>query len=94
MELTIFASGIIPITMPETEDPDTNVYDMRLTRHEDGWIYGLFCTERRDKNAPDFDQSAASAQCGIARTKDLVKWETASRSDHKRRTTTQCSPSP
>ena len=64
-----------PITMPETKDPDTNVYDMRLTRHEDGWIYGLFCTERRDKNAPDFDQSAASAQCGIARTKDLVKWE-------------------
>ena len=64
-----------PITMPETEHPDTNVYDMRLTRHEDGWIYGLFCTERRDKNAPDFDQSAASAQCGIARTKDLVTWE-------------------
>ena len=64
-----------PITMPETEEPDTNVYDMRLTRHEDGWIYGLFCTERRDKNAPDFDQSAASAQCGIARTKDLIKWE-------------------
>jgi 4-O-beta-D-mannosyl-D-glucose phosphorylase len=64
-----------PITMPETEDPDTNVYDMRLTRHENGWLYGLFCTERRDKNAPDFDQSAASAQCGIARTKDLVKWE-------------------
>jgi len=64
-----------PITMPETNDPDTNVYDMRLIRHEDGWIYGLFCTERRDPNAPDFDQSAASAQCGIARTKDLVKWE-------------------
>lgn len=64
-----------PVTMPETEDPDTNVYDMRLTRHEDGWIYGLFCTERRDKRAPDFDQSAASAQCGIARTRDLVKWE-------------------
>ncbi|HET6538871.1 MAG TPA: glycosidase [Chryseolinea sp.] len=64
-----------PITMPETKDPDTNVYDMRLTRHEDGWIYGLFCTERRDRNAPDFDQSAASAQCGIARSKDLVKWE-------------------
>lgn len=64
-----------PITMPETEDPDTNVYDMRLTRHEDGWIYGLFCTERRDKNAPEFDQSAASAQCGIARTKDLINWE-------------------
>ncbi len=64
-----------PIIMPETEIPDTNVYDMRFTKHEDGWIYGLFCTERRDPNAPDFDQSAASAQCGIARTKDLVKWE-------------------
>jgi 4-O-beta-D-mannosyl-D-glucose phosphorylase len=64
-----------PITMPETNDPDTNVYDMRLVRHEDGWIYGLFCTERRDPKAPDYDQSAASAQCGIARTKDLKKWE-------------------
>ncbi len=64
-----------PIELPETEIPDTNVYDMRLVRHEDGWIYGLFCTERRDSNAPEFDQSAASAMCGIARTKDLVKWE-------------------
>lgn len=64
-----------PITLPQTNEPDTNVYDMRLTRHEDGWIYGLFCTERRDANAPDFDQSAASAQCGIARTKDLINWE-------------------
>lgn len=64
-----------PITMPETNDPDTNVYDMRLVKHEDGWIYGLFCTERRDPKALDFDQSAASAQCGIARTKDLKKWE-------------------
>ncbi len=64
-----------PITMPETEDPDTNVYDMRLVAHEDGWIYGLFCTERRDPSAPDADQSAALAKCGIARTKDLVAWE-------------------
>lgn len=64
-----------PIAMPETEEPDTNVYDMRFTHHEDGWIYGLFCTERRDTNAKDFDQSAAVAQCGVARTKDLVKWE-------------------
>ena len=64
-----------PITMPETEDPDTNVYDMRLTQHQDGWIYGLFCTERRDKSAPEFDQSSADAQCGIARTKDLINWE-------------------
>ncbi|AWM35262.1 glycoside hydrolase family 130 protein [Hymenobacter nivis] len=64
-----------PITLPETEDPDTNVYDMRLVEHEDGWIYGLFCTERRDPAASDADQSAALAKCGIARTKDLVAWE-------------------
>lgn len=64
-----------PVTMPETEDPDTNVYDMRLVRHEDGWIYGLFCTERKDKNAPATDTSAAEAQCGIARTRDLRTWE-------------------
>ena len=64
-----------PVTLPETEVPDTNVYDMRLVRHEDGWIYGLFCTERRDNNAPAYDQSAADAKCGIARTKDLVNWE-------------------
>ena len=63
-----------PVTMPETEDPDTNVYDMRLTKHEDGWIYGLFCSERKDQKQPN-DLSAATAQCGIARTKDLVKWE-------------------
>lgn len=64
-----------PISMPETADPDTNVYDMRLVQHEDGWIYGLFCTERRDYNAKPGDQSAAIAQCGIARTKDLKDWE-------------------
>ena len=64
-----------PIQMPETEIPDTNIYDMRLVAHEDGWIYGLFCTERRDESAPIADQSAAVAQCGIARTKDLVSWE-------------------
>ncbi len=63
-----------PIVLPETDVPDTNVYDMRLVQHEDGWIYGLFCTERRDPTAPDADQSAAIAQCGIARTKDLVTW--------------------
>ncbi|KAA8484716.1 4-O-beta-D-mannosyl-D-glucose phosphorylase [Arcticibacter tournemirensis] len=64
-----------PIVMPQTDTPDTNVYDMRLVKHEDGWIYGLFCTERRDLFAPEGDQSAAVAQCGIARTTDLVKWE-------------------
>ncbi len=64
-----------PLVMPETDVPDTNIYDMRLTRHEDGWIYGLFCTERRDPQAPETDQTAAVARCGIARTKDLVAWE-------------------
>jgi 4-O-beta-D-mannosyl-D-glucose phosphorylase len=64
-----------PVTMPETSIPDTNVYDIRLTQHEDGWIYGLFCTERRDPHATQADQSAAVAQCGIARTRDLVQWE-------------------
>lgn len=64
-----------PVVMPETGTPDTNVYDMRLTRHEDGWIYGLFCTERKDPNAPLGDMSAAIAQCGIARTRDLLAWE-------------------
>ncbi len=64
-----------PITLPETHEPDTNVYDIRLTRHEDGWIYGLFCTERRDHSASEADQSAATAKCGIARTRDLVTWE-------------------
>lgn len=64
-----------PVVMPETEEPDTNVYDMRVVQHEDGWIYGLFCTERRDKTAPPSDLSAAVAQCGIARTKDLKTWE-------------------
>ncbi|GAA0544494.1 4-O-beta-D-mannosyl-D-glucose phosphorylase [Rhizomicrobium palustre] len=63
-----------PIDLPETDEPDTNVYDMRLTEHEDGWIYGLFCTERKDHSQPN-DASAATAQCGIARTKDLIDWE-------------------
>lgn len=64
-----------PVLMPETAIPDTNIYDMRVVQHQDGWIYGLFCTERRDPSAPEADQSAAIAQCGIARTKDLVNWE-------------------
>ena len=64
-----------PVAMPETEDPDTNVYDMRLVQHEDGWIYGIFCTERKDPAAPATDTSAAVAQGGIARTKDLRSWE-------------------
>ncbi|MBS1934034.1 MAG: glycosidase [Bacteroidetes bacterium] len=64
-----------PVTMPETDEPETNIYDIRLVLHEDGWIYGIFCTERKDPDAPAGDQSSAVAQCGIARTKDLVNWE-------------------
>lgn len=64
-----------PIVLPQTDNPDTNVYDMRLTQHEDGCIYGVFCTERKDPNAPDGDTSSAVAAAGIARTKDLVNWE-------------------
>ena len=72
-----------PITMPEAPEgtcapgldaPATNVYDMRLTRHEDGWIYGLFCVERHDDSEPG-NLSAATATCGIARTKDLINWQ-------------------
>ena len=64
-----------PVLMPGTGEPETNIYDMRLVRHEDGWIYGLFCTERLDPNAPPSDQSSAIAQCGIARTRDLKRWD-------------------
>ncbi len=62
-----------PITLPDTCPEETNVYDMRLTQHEDGWIYGVFCSESRDKSSPDL--SAATAQAGIVRTKDLEHWE-------------------
>jgi 4-O-beta-D-mannosyl-D-glucose phosphorylase len=64
-----------PVRLPETAEPDTNVYDMRLVHHEDGWIYGLFCTERKDPSVPRTDTSSAIAQCGVARTKDLLTWE-------------------
>lgn len=64
-----------PITMPDTDDPATNIYDMRITAHEDGWIYGIFCAERHDPAAPQGDLSSATATAGIARTKDFVTWE-------------------
>ena len=64
-----------PLVMPETDEPDTNIYDMRLIAHEDGWIYGIFCTERKDPAASVGDHSSAIAQCGIARTKDMITWE-------------------
>lgn len=63
-----------PLIMPESGDPATNVYDMRLTAHEDGWIYGIFCAERHDPAAPH-DPSAAVASAAIARTRDLRRWE-------------------
>ena len=63
-----------PITMPEDVVPATNIYDMRLTAHEDGWIYGIFCAERHDDNCPA-DLSAATATAAIARTRDLRTWE-------------------
>jgi len=64
-----------PCVIPQLEQPDTNAYDMRLTQHEDGWIYGIFCTERKDPNAPAGDTSMAVANAGIVRTKDLEVWE-------------------
>ena len=63
-----------PVTMPDTLIPATNVYDMRLTQHEDGWIYGVFCAEHKDELRPQ-DPSAAKATAGIARTKDLKTWQ-------------------
>ncbi len=64
-----------PVTMPDVEDPTTNIYDMRLTAHEDGWIYGIFCAERHDPAAPAGDLSSATATAAISRTKDLINWE-------------------
>jgi 4-O-beta-D-mannosyl-D-glucose phosphorylase len=64
-----------PVELPQLDPPDTNVYDMRLVEHQDGWIYGLFCTERKDTAAPAGDEHSAVAQCGIVRTRDLKTWE-------------------
>ncbi len=63
-----------PITMPETMNPATNIYDMRVTQHQDGWIYGVFCAERHDDSQPG-NPSAATATAAIARTKDMKRWE-------------------
>ncbi len=62
-----------PVVLPDTSPEETNVYDMRLTRHEDGWIYGVFCSESKDREDPDL--SAAVAKAGIVRTRDLTTWE-------------------
>ena len=64
-----------PITIPDIDPNETNVYDMRLTAHQDGWIYGIFCSEAHDPAAASGDLSSAVAKAGIVRTKDLVTWE-------------------
>jgi len=64
-----------PLTIPETDDPDTNIYDVRIIKHEDGWFYGSFCSERKDPNAKPGDESSAVASCGLIRSKDLINWE-------------------
>ncbi|MDE5890136.1 MAG: glycosidase [Bacteroidales bacterium] len=64
-----------PVTMPDYGEPATNIYDMRLTAHEDGWVYGIFCVERKDPSAASGDLSSAVAAAGVARTKDFVNWE-------------------
>ena len=64
-----------PVNLPDMDSEETNVYDMRLTAHEDGWIYGVFCSERHDPAARPDDLSAAVAKAGIVRTKNLVDWE-------------------
>lgn len=64
-----------PMAIPENDIPDGNIYDIRLVAHEDGWVYGIFCTERKDPNAPLGDESSAVAQCGVIRSKDLKTWQ-------------------
>jgi 4-O-beta-D-mannosyl-D-glucose phosphorylase len=64
-----------PIVLPDLDEAETNIYDVRLTQHEDGWIYGCFCVERKDPAAPPGDTWSAVAQAGLARTKDLRTWE-------------------
>lgn len=64
-----------PLQLPENANPETNAYDMRLTQHEDGWIYGIYCAERKDPEVPAGDTSSALASAAIVRTKDLENWE-------------------
>lgn len=64
-----------PVDLPDINQEETNVYDMRLTAHEDGWVYGIFCSERHDPDARPGDLSSAVAKAGMVRSKDLVRWE-------------------
>ena len=73
-----------PVQLPDLYPEETNVYDMRLTAHEDGWIYGIFCSESLDPNAAPGDLSSAVAKAGIIRTKDLKKLGTSSESDFQK----------
>lgn len=64
-----------PLVWEDIDADETNQYDMRLVQHEDGWIYGIYCSERKDPEAPAFDTSSAVAQAGLVRTRDLTSWE-------------------
>lgn len=64
-----------PVDLPDINQEETNVYDMRLTAHEDGWVYGIFCSERHDPDARPGDLSSAVAKAGMVRSKDLIRWE-------------------
>ncbi|WFR63938.1 glycosidase [Paenibacillus amylolyticus] len=64
-----------PLVWDDIDAEETNQYDMRLVQHEDGWIYGIYCSERKDPEAPPFDTSSAVAQAGLVRTRDLISWE-------------------
>ncbi|KOY14440.1 glycoside hydrolase family 130 protein [Paenibacillus xylanivorans] len=64
-----------PLVWEDIDADETNQYDMRLVQHEDGWIYGIYCSERKDPEAPAFDTSSAVAQAGLVRTRDLVSWK-------------------
>ncbi|WP_339238632.1 glycosidase [Paenibacillus sp. FSL R5-0517] len=64
-----------PLVWDDIDADETNQYDMRLVQHEDGWIYGIYCSERKDPEAPAFDTSSAVAQAGLVRTRDLTNWE-------------------
>ncbi len=64
-----------PLVWDDVDKEETNIYDMRLVKHEDGWIYGIYCSESKDPSADEFDTSSAVAQAGLVRTKDLKEWE-------------------
>lgn len=64
-----------PVSLPDLSPEETNLYDIRLTAHQDGWVYGIFCSERHHPNAAAGDYTTAMASAGIVRTKDFISWE-------------------